>query len=169
MPDIDFKVDMKEFEQLIKDTQQEMATMMHKVGNVIVNYSKETFNTKRWNGVPWPNEHGVTNLLIGSGNLRRSIRIDRYDKESCLIISDTDYSEIHNNGGIIEDTNGQMQKFCWAKWYETGLDMWKYTALKLKKDGQIIIPQRQFMGDCYEQDVKIEEFLYSEIKKIGNK
>jgi phage gpG-like protein len=165
MSDLKFKIDLTQFNKLISEIEKDYKDLMPRIGNEIVNHSHEAFSKQAWDGVSWTNKHGSSNLLIGSGSLRRSIRLDHYDHTSCLVISDEVYSEIQNEGGRIEDTNGGMQSFCWAKYYETGEENWKWSALKLKRDGYIDIPKRQFLGESEELNKRIEKLL----KSIFNK
>ena len=160
---IEFNIDLSGLNDMIEHIQEEVVDIMPRIANEIVKYSNDSFDSKSWDGVQWPNKYNKSNLLINSGNLRRSVRMSDYDLNSCTVISDTDYSAIHNEGGQIPATES-MIKFAWAKWYETNDDKWKWTALKLKKDGYVFIEKTQFLGESNELVNNIEEML---IKYIG--
>jgi len=164
MSDIEIKFDASKFQSYLKQLSKEMEVVMPMIGNTIVEYSHEAFQTKSWDGVRWPSSSN-TNTLVESGTLRRSVRLDSWDKDSCRIISDTPYSEIHNEGGIIEDTNGKMQSFAWAKFYSTEQEKWKWLALALRRDGYIEIPKRTFLSNSNELELRLEDLLLKIIKE----
>ncbi len=106
--------------------------------------------------------------LYNKGILMQSVRKVEQNKQRIVVESNTDYSEIHNNGGTITVTP-QMKRFFWAKYYElsgkvkqtsTGkasrsksnvktsakAEFCKRMAL-MKVGTKIKIPQRQFMGN----------------------
>ena len=82
-------------------------------------------------------------ILSKTGNLEQSIHKseEQSDENRVVIISDTDYSAIHNNGG---------------------------TITKKKEDGteiKIEIPQRQFMGQSKTLMTQISKILSDEIER----
>jgi phage gpG-like protein len=80
----------------------------------------------------------------------RSIKKQSATLSRVVVIADSDYADIHNNGGYITVT-AQMKKYFWAKYYEfgqKGLKAEYCKGLALKEVGsKIKIPQHQFMGD----------------------
>jgi len=56
--------------------------------------------------------------MFKDGTLMRSIHKASESGDTIVVESDTPYSAIHNDGGTITVTR-QMQKFFWAKYYET--------------------------------------------------
>ena len=163
---IKFQLDTTQWNKLLNSLTSQIKDIMPKVGNEIVNYSQQCFDKKSWDGNAWPNKYNTDHLLVGSGNLRRSVRLEKYDLLSATVISDTPYSEIHNSGGKIED-NGNMVSFAWAKYYQTQEEKWKWTALKIKKDGYIEIEATKFLGnDSNELNEKIANFVVQQINKI---
>lgn len=66
--------------------------------------------------------------MYNRGVLMQSIRKAEQSKRRIVIESDTEYSEIQNNGGTITVTR-QMKKFFWAKFYEFS------GKVKLNKEG----------------------------------
>jgi phage gpG-like protein len=112
--------------------------------------------------------------LFKSGKLMRSIRRKEETLQRIVLENDLEYSEIHNEGGVITVTP-QMKKFFWAKYYEFGgkkkgknnakSDFCKYMALK-KAGSKIKIPKRQFMGESRTMMNIFETWFKGEIKVV---
>lgn len=119
----------------------------------------------------WPktsNPMAGKRTMYGKGILMQSVRKTEQNKQRIVVESDTDYSEIQNNGGVITVT-AQMKRFFWAKYYElsgkvkqtsTGKVSRSKSHVKssakaefcrrmalMKVGTKIKIPQRQFMGN----------------------
>jgi len=108
-----------------------------------------------------PLKSGGETPLVGSGKLMRSLR-EYYGIEWAEVVAGEQlpYAAIHQHGGIIhQDVTEKQRKFFWARWYDTGDEMWKRMALS--NELNIIIPRRPYMV-LQEQD--IEEIL----ELIGN-
>ncbi len=116
----------------------------------------------------------TNNPLVGkrtmyqSGKLMRSIKKQSATMQRVVVIADSDYADIQNNGGYIVVTE-QMKKYFWAKYYEFvgGVTTNKRGAVSLNKKNvslgkkakfckamalkpvgsKIKIPQHQFMGN----------------------
>ena len=133
-------------DEIMKDVKTMFSTEgMYELSNEAVNHFINNFNLQGFDGDPWVKgmkEVGAT--LVLSGQLRNSIRTLKVTDNSFTIISDTEYSEIHNEGGIIPITPS-MRKFFWAMYYKTNNEDWKWLALT--QGTSITIPQRKFMGD----------------------
>ena len=137
MSDIKIEFDSKKFEEFLDRLGDQVDELMHDVGNEIVKYSKETFTTKEWDGMPWQpwkynyareGYSGSKSLMVDSGNLRRSIRIGEYDKDHVTVISDTDYGSYHN-------------------------------------EGSTHLPKRQFLGESEEMMKQIEDMIIEKIRE----
>lgn len=144
------------------------------IGVEAVKHFKNAFRVgglagKKWKGRKTPRT-GSTNgqgPLVLSGDLMNSIDY-RISGMQVIIYSDQLYAEIHNTGGVITVTP-KMKKFFWAKHYEmkkTGnvelSEIFKRCALSK----QIVIEQRQFIGDDPELDKKIEDKITRDLNKI---
>ncbi|MCT4590502.1 MAG: hypothetical protein N4A71_21930 [Carboxylicivirga sp.] len=106
--------------------------------------------------------------MYKSGKLMRSIKKQSATMQRVVVVADSDYADIHNNGGYIIVTE-QMKKYFWAKYYEFvgGVTTNKRGAVSLNKKNvslgkkamfcramalkpvgsKIKIPQHQFMGN----------------------
>ncbi|MCT4644361.1 MAG: hypothetical protein N4A74_05180 [Carboxylicivirga sp.] len=106
--------------------------------------------------------------MYNRGNLMRSIKKQSATMRRIVVVADSDYADIHNNGGYIVVTE-QMKKYFWAKYYEFvgGVTTNKRGAVSLNKKNvslgkkamfcramalkpvgsKIKIPQHQFMGN----------------------
>jgi len=112
-----------------------------------------------------------------------------------VVVSNTRlYAPIHNWGGMVRpNVTPKMRKFAWYMYYKaqgkrrgkttpTGkkkktkttkpesqeAKFWKGMALTKKKRLNIMIPQRQFLGESEELNDKIERKIEDEITKIIN-
>lgn len=140
-----------------------------------VQFFKESFvvqgftdsSLKKWNKARTPLAGKRT--LYKSGKLMHSIRKLEATDNRVVIIADSDYAEMHNEGGYITITP-QMKKYFWALYYkEAGKGVKRSSrgaiyqsvkvgkkasfckAMALKKVGEKIkIDQRQFMGESKE-------------------
>lgn len=112
------------------------------------------FERKAFFDQPWEQRKrtGKGSLLVVSGRLRRSIR-SQVSGKSIRFFSDSEYADIHNNGGTIPVTP-KMKKYFYYRYYQvrdpdspipakgSDAEFWSIMA-RAKK---ITIPQRQFIG-----------------------
>src|ERR1035437_1370089 len=160
-------------------------------GSESVKYFKESFVNQGFNDtsfVAWPkttNPMAGKRTLYKSGTLMQSIRKTEGTITRIVVESDTDYSEIHNNGGTITVTP-QMKKFFWAKFYEFSGNIKlnkEGTAARLSKSNNIIsvkamffrrmalmkvgakikIPKRQFMGNSQTMMTQFDKWWLGQI------
>lgn len=96
---------------------------------------------------PVPRDQG-RNILVDSGALQNSIQIiDQRWPHAVVGTKGVAYGAIHNEGGSIRVLITQrMRRFFWAKYYETGMEPYKFMALTRKTYFDIDIPQRKFLG-----------------------
>lgn len=145
-------------------------------GSESVKFFKESFVKEGFTDSSFSAWKKTSNPMAGKrtmynkGILMQSVRKVEQNKQRIVVESNTDYSEIQNNGGTITVTP-QMKRFFWAKFYEFS------GKVKLNKEGtaasfrnkgnreiskkamffrrmalmkvgsKITIPQRQFMGN----------------------
>lgn len=153
-------VDMKDLIKM-KENIEEMFSSenMYELSNDAVNFYVDSFNNQGFTDItllPWDKsnkENGYT--LVLTGQLRNSIHTFSVSKDEFSIISDMEYSEIHNEGGMIYITE-QMKKYFWAMFSKTGDDKWKWLALT--KLTNFTIPKRQFMGESKTLNDMIEDY-----------
>lgn len=153
-------VDMKDLIKM-KENIEEMFSSdnMYELANDAVNFYVESFNNQGFTDItliPWDKsnkENGYT--LVLTGQLRNSIHTFSVSRDEFSIISDMEYSEIHNEGGMIYITE-QMRKYFWAMFSKTGDDKWKWLALT--KLTNFTIPKRQFMGESKTLNDMIEDY-----------
>lgn len=153
-------VDMKDLIKM-KENIEEMFSSenMYELSNDAVNFYVDSFNNQGFTDItllPWDKsnkENGYT--LVLTGQLRNSIHTFSVSKDEFSIISDMEYSEIHNEGGMIYITE-QMRKYFWAMFSKSGDDKWKWLALT--KLTNFTIPKRQFMGESKTLNDMIEDY-----------
>ena len=124
------------------------------------------FQRKAFFGQPWPPRkmNGRGSLLMVTGRLRRSIR-SQVTSDSVVWETSERYAAIHNYGGTIRVT-AKMKKFFWYKYKVTKDDAWKWMAL-MKVGSQIVIPQRQFLGDHPEVRKRAEAVVSRNLQRFG--
>lgn len=127
--------------------------------------------------------------LFSTGNLMRSIRPRSVDKSGAIVESDTPYSALQNDGGMIVVTE-QMKKYWWAQYYKHAGKLKKTKrgelsqsqsnrrenrkalfckAMALRRVGsQVKIPARKFMGDSYTLMTSLEKWVDMQIQQHLN-
>ncbi|MEA4981406.1 MAG: hypothetical protein VB066_01685 [Paludibacter sp.] len=162
-------------------------------GSESVKFFKESFVKEGFTDASfkaWPktsNPMAGKRTLYGKGILMQSVRKTVQNKQRIEVESDTDYSEIQNNGGTITVT-AQMKRFFWAKYYElsgkvkqtsTGrvshsksnvktsakAEFCKRMAL-MKVGTKIKIPQRQFMGNSQTMMNQFDAFWRGQVDVV---
>lgn len=133
------------FAKMGKNIQQLIDGTPNAAGVVAVNFFKERFKQKgwidgggleRWEKRAEENRRGT--LMLDRGDLKRSIN-KKATKNRLIVSSDTSYSLIHNQGGVIK-TNATVRQHS----RET-----KYGKINVRSHNRTIntkIPKRQFMG-----------------------
>lgn len=117
------------------------------------NFERKGFFGKKWK----KSEHG----MVDTGDLRKSLKVEATDT-TVTIYSDTEYAEIHNEGGKIKVT-AKMKKYFWARYAERKEEKWKAMALK-REGSEIEIPERRFVGDAPEVRKAVEDVMKEEIE-----
>ena len=126
--------------------------------------------------------------MYNKGIIMQSVRKTEQNKQRIVVESDTDASEIHNNGGTITVTP-QMKKFFWAKFYEfagkvklnkegtaaaynksnkaISVKAMFFRRMALMKVGtKIKIPQRQFMGNSQTMMNQFDTFWQGQVDVV---
>ncbi len=120
--------------------------------------------------IAWPKRKDALThkLLSQSLQLKNSVKIEQATMQK-IVVSAGDgipYAEIHNSGGTIKVTvTPKMKKYFWFLFKKTGITQYKWMALTKKEQLSIHIPQRQFIGDSYTLDKKIDKLFIARIIK----
>lgn len=156
-----------------------------KIGREVVDSTRQNFRKGGFYGASWKptrrqtlafdgveGQYGPllsrTNHLMSSNDYTPGVGRVR-------IYNAVPYAAIHNEGGQIPVT-GQMKKFFWAKFYETGgkqseekseTSFWKRMALK-PAGSQINIPKRQFIGPSPQVTAMVNSIINTELSKFAN-
>lgn len=159
-------------------------------GSESVKFFKESFVKQGFTDSSfkaWPkttNPMAGKRTMYGKGILMQSVRKVEQNKQRIVVESDTDYSEIQNNGGTITVT-AQMKRFFWAKYYELSGKVKKTSTGKvsrsksnvkssakaefckrmalMKVGTKIKIPQRQFMGNSQTMMNQFDTFWHGQV------
>ena len=128
------------------------------VAETAVEYFKETFTKKAFDGNPWvqgrPKRRG--SLLVQSGNLMNSIQPAEISPERVVISAgnpQVQYAQAHNEG---VDKTVQVKERYKIKGGGKTLKGKNFSVIKAHKR-KINIPKRQFMGDSAELNDIIKE------------
>ena len=159
-------------------------------GSESVKFFKESFEKQGFTDSSfkaWPktsNPMAGKRTMYGKGILMQSVRKVEQNKQRIVVESDTDYSEIQNNGGVITVT-AQMKRFFWAKYYELSGKVKKTSTGKVSRSKsnvkssakaefckrmalmkigtKIKIPQRQFMGNSQTMMNQFDTFWHGQV------
>lgn len=108
------------------------------------------------------NKNSGKAILSGSGRLKNSINVIRAGQDVITIgTKGVSYGQVHNEGGSMQVTEKQ-RKFFWAKYKETGNDMYKHLAMAKT----IRIPRRKFMGDSSDLREAIVRMIRLNLLKV---
>lgn len=168
-----------DFARLQKRYKKGFKKLLRESANETANFFQDNI-TKQVNvrGVPMrkrvytPEGRKGRKVLIKSGNLRRSIRVESISGNTATISSNLPYSALQNDGGQQKITPRQ-RKFFWAKHYEAvrrdgggrrrrneDADFWRNMALK---KSPIKFNKRRFMGNSRRLERKINAFIQNEL------
>ncbi|MEE3448445.1 MAG: phage virion morphogenesis protein [Bacteroidales bacterium] len=167
--------------------------MMREIAVSLGDLFDKSFETKSFGGKAWPKRilNLKGSLMMQSGALRRSINA-KVSGFKITFTSNLPYAKIHNDGGKIKVT-AKMKRYFWAmhKQYSKKVKKRKngtvmkaslknnelaefYKAMALKKVGsEITIPQRQFIGNAPEVEIRIkkitDKYIPLAIEEVMNK
>lgn len=100
---------------------------------------------------------GLFGIKSRAGGLRASLALSpvmKYGTELVGVVgTNLKYSKIQEVGGTTHPTvTAKLRRFAWAKFYETGLEMWKWVALTKKSSLTVKIPEHFYMNQTMEQE-----------------
>jgi phage gpG-like protein len=156
------------------------------------NHYRNNFRLGGFDGKPWKTtwrqqlgvgaEKGYKPLTSKTLTLMNSIDT-KIEDTAVHVLSDLDYSLIHNEGGDIPVTR-KMRRFFWAKFYAAGgkgakdgkipplAKKWLYLALAAQGKKKFKMPKRMYIGESNKlNDVitkKIESIIYAIINGTNN-
>ena len=144
------------------------------IGNTAVNFFKDSFMRKGWLDVgfkQWKAKaDGKQSNLIkspGGGDLKRSIKLAESTQTMVRVTSDTAYSQIHNEGGVVNiPVTAQSRKYFWAMFKKTENAKYKAMALTKKTAFKVTIEKRQYMGNSTALNTKIDFYLKRTINNL---
>lgn len=169
----DFSKDKRELDRLFR-------TLPTTAGNIAVRFFVDRFKRQGWQGngfQAWEprkrldrqdQRRGVNSraLLVGSGRLRRSIRILKTSPNSVTVGSTLKYASIHNEGGTIQHPGGTA--FIKKKGKLIYISNKKARGKKYPrtKPHNITIPQRKFIGRSPVLDKRIVFHIERQLRNI---
>lgn len=171
--------------------------LLQKTEKIALQYSMKAFKTSSWDGKAWEkrkassqnrndrrNKDKPRALLVRSGNLRRSVIVTSRNGQ-VIIMSDMPYSEIQNEGGVINHPGGTPYTFgkdgksrfisrkkadeleVKAQMRRTKNSQITNTRrFRVTKPHKIEIPKRQYIGQSEELETEIENMIYKELEKL---
>lgn len=171
------------FKEIQRRYKEFKARLYRNIGQIAANFFKDNFTRQgfldggRINAWRKRREHTgrgaqgsqkTRSILIGTGRLRKSIRVVGFGEQSVTVGTDIKYARIHNEGGIITQTPTAKQRaFFWRMFYLTKNDMWRNAAMA--ETIKIRIPKRKFIGSSTDLAKEIERFIRLSIIRIFKK
>lgn len=139
-----------DFLAMAKEIENEIVTFASEEG---VAFFKKSFDNEGFTDIgleKWVKTKETTpfKILEKTGSLQDSIHVVDASIEQITFVSDTEYSEIHNEGGrIYIPITDKSRKFFWFMFKKTGAEKWKWMALTKDQQFSFIMPPRKFMGE----------------------
>jgi len=156
-----------DFSRMWKQLRQDLVEIAATEGE---NFFHSSFDKEGFTDVafePWQKTHEQLGykILTRGGTLRKSVQTFEESLNRIVFGSDSEYAEIHNNGGIIPITK-RSRGFFWKMYEKTGDIKWKYLALT--KADHFKMPKRQFIGESKTLLDKLDKILTGEISERFN-
>lgn len=134
----------------------------------LTSFIKEGFTDN--NFIAWPKRRDelTHKMLSQSLKLRESVQIKEANFNRIVISAGENipYAEIHNNGGtILVPVTKKMRKYFWMMFKKTNDEKYKWMALTKKEQMTINIPKRQFIGESFALENKIDALFIARILK----
>jgi phage gpG-like protein len=168
-----------------KAVRKVMLTAPLKIGEVVVQFSNKRFEEENWidrRTETWPRRQPGTKrdrgrrLLVDTGRLRRSIRIQRTTEDQVVIGTDVPYASAHNDGfrGTVTVKAHTRKKYGKKKeqyttrtgkersrtvQFETGQTEVKSHSRRMN------LPRRRFLGESEQQNKQIVRMLAAELNR----
>jgi phage gpG-like protein len=157
-----------------------METSLILIGNearnhFVANFKKQGFDDKsveKWTPRKKNDKRAGRNILVKSGDLRRSIQVRGYSKTklSIIIATDLKYAKIHNFGGTIEKqarkgvVNFKILKNGKSRFAKRSKANFQQDVVF--KEHEIKMHKREFIGDSYNLNEKVKKII---IKQLDSK
>lgn len=183
----------REMERIIREATLAIHDKIPRAVAVLAkSHYRNNFRLGGFDGKPWKTtwrqqlgvgaEKGYKPLTSKTLTLMNSIDT-KIEDTAVHVLSDLDYSAIHNEGGDIPVTR-KMRRFFWAKFYAAGgkgtkdgkipplAKKWLYLALAAQNKKKFKMPKRMYIGESNKlNDVivkKIESIIYAIINGTNN-
>jgi len=166
-----------EFNALVESLKQLVTTLPDSIAVVAVNFSMDRFRAQNWvdhTTHPWKprnpkpawgkkRERPGRAILVKSGRLRRSVRIVSVSPNQIVIGSDVPYARIHNDGfrGKIEQNVREH-----SRRVKRGNKEKTVVVSAHKRQLNINMPQRRFMGASATLEQKLNRFVKAEFLRV---
>lgn len=160
-----------------KMAKQALQDLPEKVGekaraHFLMSFIKEGFTDASF--IAWPKRKDQLDhkILSQSLALRNSIDVTRSDLKQVEVSAGQGlpYASIHNEGGTINvQVTQKMRKYFWYMYKKTKVTRWKWMALTKKERFIIHIPKRQYIGESYVLDQKIDKIFVDRIIEAQRK
>jgi len=121
----------------------------------------------KWDKRKYDNRPGGAILTL-SGDLRDSIRPTKITPKQVILSNAAPYAKIHNEGGRFKRTftpTAKQKKMFWALYKKTGDTKFKAAALSKQITQNVVVPQRQFMGDSQTLTNSFDNWMAEQIVK----
>ena len=178
----------KDFKMFLKKVEGTMRNLPVLVANTSLNFVLDNFKTQSWNGdttEPWKprkfnKKRNGAALLVKSGRLKRANRIKQADWNRVLLVNDTPYAGVHNEGSREVQTVQEHSRIASRKVStrigKRGRGL-KSGQIKIRGKGHQVsshtrhqnIPRRRFMGNSPILFRRIDRMILAELMRLNNK
>ncbi|MDR0364242.1 MAG: phage virion morphogenesis protein [Bacteroidales bacterium] len=157
------KVNTKDFIKKMDALATTYSRIPTEIATIAVNFSKERFREQAWldeTKEPWKprsrkrrgGKSRSQTLLVDTGRLKRSIRKIYVSESKVIIGTDVPYAQIHNDGGIIQETvtvKTHNRKEHTRNRAGRTERVRAHTVNAHRRSINVRIPKRQFIGNSY--------------------
>lgn len=165
--------ELSEFDAVTRRVITAIYQLPRRAATVAVNFSKERFRAGNWvdhTTEPWkprkettwkkPERKGRA-ILVKSGRLRRSIRIESVTAERAVLATDVPYARAHNEGfkGSVEQEVKQHERRKPRSRTE------RVTVKSHKRTIKQNIPKRQFIGTSAVLERQLQRMINAELMR----
>ena len=176
----------KDFEAFKKKVAATLRRLPVLIGNESLNFVLDNFRNQSWtdnNTEPWPKRKNEPKkrrgaaLLVKSGVLKRGNRVKQADWTRVLLVNDTPYAGVHNEGFRGNQTVNEHSRIASRK-VGTRIgkrgNLLKSGRIKIRGKGHQVsshirhqnIPRRRYMGNSAQLFRRLDRLIIAELMRL---
>lgn len=171
--------DTPNFDQIVARLTRTISNLPTMMGTMAVNFSKERFRQQNWldnTPEPWERRKGEQTgsrrgqraVLVKSGRLLRSLRKISVSRNRVIVGTDVPYAQAHNDGATINKV-ANVRTYTKRQYTRTRNGnretVSSHTVQAHRRNMNLTLPQRRFMGESATLNRKLDELINREINK----